>query len=140
MSLVSEIKNIKAAVKELRRFGLVVGAVFIALGFLFLFLGRGSYIVFLVIGTLLVFFGALAPTVLFWPYRLWMGLAIVMSWIMSRLILTILFYIIIVPIGFLARAAGKDFLNLKRSKVHFYSYWHKRGGETMPPERYEKQF
>ena len=135
---IEEIKNIKTGGRELRNFGLFVGAVFAALGFLFLFSGRENYDVLLVIGATLVFFGALAPLALYWPYRFWMGFAVVMGWFTSRLILTILFYAVVTPIGFFTRAIGKDFLLLNKPETR--SYWHKRDGVFYGKEGLEKQF
>ena len=42
-----------------------------------------------------------------------MTFAVILGWFMTRLILSILFYIIITPIGLIARIIGKDFLNTK---------------------------
>lgn len=134
----NELKNIKAGSRELRNFGLMVGAVFTAIGLALFFLGRGANIALFAIGLVILFFGAIIPRVLYLPYRAWMGFAIVMGWIMSRLILTILFFVVITLIGFIARAIGKDFLGLRR-RPDARSYWQKRESITSK-EQYEKQF
>src|SRR3989344_712142 len=131
-----EFKKIKSSPKDLRNFGLLVGAVFAALGILFFFLGRGADIVFLVIGAILLFFGTMAPRALYLPYRFWMGFAVIMGWFMSRLILTILFYLVITPLGLLARAVGKDFLGLRKTGGT-NSYCQKRDEKLK--EQYERQ-
>ena len=58
---------------------------------------------------------------------------------MSRLILFILFYIVITPIGFILRMAGKDFLNLRTDK-NSDSYWEKREIKVKEKIDYERQF
>ena len=58
---------------------------------------------------------------------------------MSRLILFILFYIVITPIGFFLRIAGKDFLNLRTDK-NSDSYWEKREKGVKEKIDYERQF
>ena len=43
-----------------------------------------------------------------------MTCAVIIGWIMTRLILSLLFYSIITGIAILTRIIGKDFLNLKK--------------------------
>lgn len=56
-------------------------------------------------------FGALA---LAWPaglgpvYRGWMGFAHVVGWVNTRLLLGLVFFLVITPIGLLMRLAGRD--------------------------------
>lgn len=57
-----------------------------------------------------------------WPnlYRpvavLWLGLSHLLGTVMSRLILTVLFYAVVTPIGMVRRACGADSLQLKKWK------------------------
>lgn len=134
----NEFKNIKSSERELRSFGLMVGAIFAALGFLFLLMGSENQNTLLLVGAALLFLGVLIPRALYWPYRIWMGFALIMGWIMSRVILTVLFFFVFTTIGLIARIVGKDFLGLKNNK-NASSYWQKREGETLK-EQYEKQF
>lgn len=138
MNLREEIKNIKSGRKELRNFGLLVGIIFAALGVLPYFFGSGVNVILLAVGLVLVFLGAVIPGLLYWPYRAWMALAVIIGFFMSRLILAILFYAIVTPVGFIARAVGKDFLELKKPDTN--SYWSKRSGGPSSPENYERQF
>jgi hypothetical protein len=48
-----------------------------------------------------------------------------MGFVMTRVILSILFYLIITPINFIAKIFRKDFLNLKIEKKK-KSYWNLR--------------
>lgn len=50
----------------------------------------------------------LAPRSLKPVYGLWMKFGLLMNWINTRLILGIVFYGMILPIGMLMRLAGKD--------------------------------
>ena len=68
-----------------------------------------------------------------------MMLAILLGWIMTRVILAILFYLAITPIGLIAKLARKDFLGLKIDKLH-ESYWVKRDKKNLKPIDYERQF
>ena len=105
-----EIKNINTDLNELKKFGKTVGAVFSAIG-LFLFLYHKMQFGFYIggLGILLVLLGFIFPRSLKNPYKIWMTLALVMGFFMSRLILTILFYFVVTPIGLLAKMFRKDF-------------------------------
>jgi membrane-bound ClpP family serine protease len=137
--ILEEIKNIKESKKDLRKFGLTVGIVLLAIAGLLLWKGKASYPVFGIIGGLLVIAGLLFPIILRPLNKVWMTLAILMGWVMTRVILTILFFIVLTPLKFLAKLFGKDFLDLKIDKARD-SYWEVREKKEIKPIDYEKQF
>lgn len=47
------------------------------------------------------------PKWLYYPYRVWMVIAIVLGWVNTRIILGLAFYGLILPIGLLLRMFGK---------------------------------
>ena len=55
-------------------------------------------------------------------YTFWMKLSFIIAWINTRLILIIIFYLIITPIGFAMRLFGVDLLDRKIDKNRL-SYW-----------------
>ncbi len=125
--------------RELREFGLVVliGTGLIGLVFQF---WRGQTTVALVIyavGGVLGLPGLTGRAIGLPGYWLWMGVACVMGNIMGRVLLTVIYYSLFLPMGIVRRALGNDSLNLKRRPVE--SYWcdvkHKDD-----PDRYERQF
>ena len=59
-----------------------------------------------------------------------------LGWIMTRVILIIIFYLIVTPIGLIARLFGKQFLDLSLNE-NVNSFWNKRA-ETV--NDMEKQF
>ncbi len=63
-----------------------------------------------------------------------------MGFIMSHLILFVLFYLVFVPLGVMGRLMGKEFLQLKMKKNGQASYWEMRNQTDEGPERYEKQY
>lgn len=138
MSLKKEIESIKSSRSDLRKFGLVVGSVFFGLGILFLFVGGGTASYLSGLGLILVILGALYPPALEILHRPWMILALLMGWIMSRLILTLIFFLVFTPIGFFAKLLGKDFLKLKSSKDR--SYWVDRKADHYEKKSTENQF
>ncbi|MAT59890.1 MAG: hypothetical protein CMF23_18095 [Ignavibacteriae bacterium] len=135
-----EIKNINTDLNELKKFGKTVGAVFSAIG-LFLFLYHKMQFGFYIggLGILLVLLGFIFPRSLKNPYKIWMTLALVMGFFMSRLILTILFYFVVTPIGLLAKMFRKDFLDRKFNKEKS-SYWNYRTKEEYQKVFTERQF
>ncbi len=134
-----EIKNIKEDKTTLRKFGLTVGTVLLLVGIVLYLTGKSSSVVFGGAGVLLILFGLILPNILKPLNKIWMTLAVILGWFMSRLILFILFYIVITPIGFFLRIAGKDFLNLRTDK-NSDSYWEKREKRVKEKIDYERQF
>ena len=137
--LKEEFKHIKETKKDLRKFGLTVGIVLAAIGTLLFYFEKSSAIYFTIIGGLLILLGILLPQLLKPLNKIWMGLAIVLGFIMTRLILTTLFYLVITPIGFLAKIFGKKFMLLKYDKSA-KTYWEKRSIIQKKQIDYERQF
>ena len=138
--MIEEIKNIKSSKQDLRKFGFTVGIVLGALGGLFWWRGREFYVYVLAAGGLLLFFGWVWPVVLKPIQKVWMTLAVVLGWFMTRVILSLLFYLVFVPIGGIARLFGKNFLDLKLNSST-ESYWIvKDTQQEKTKAAYEKQF
>ena len=139
MNIRDDIKQLKTSDRDLRKFGLMVGGVLVALGLLFLFRHKTRTPYFVWPGTALVVFGAIFPRALKWIYIAWMSVAFVLGFVMAHVILTALFYLVMTPIGLIARLAGKDFLSLKLNRAA-KSYWILRGSKTKSAADYERQF
>ena len=137
--LKEEFKHIKETKKDLRKFGLTVGIVLAAIGTLLFYFEKSSAIYFIIIGGLLILLGILLPQLLKPLNKIWMGLAIVLGFIMTRVILTTLFYLVITPIGLLAKIFGKKFMLLKYDKSA-KTYWEKRSIIQKKQIDYERQF
>jgi hypothetical protein len=121
-----EIKALEISKKSLRNFGLLVGGIFFLLGLWIYYRSQSPLgIVFIVIGALLLLFGLVSPNSLSQVYKIWMGLAFALGWIVSRALLIILFYIGITTIGFIAGLFGKKFLDIKYND-NKETYWVKR--------------
>lgn len=138
--ILQEIKQLKTGPRELRKFGLLVGGVLGALGLTVLARGRGYYPYLLAPGLALLALGAAWPRALKHVYVGWMSLAIVLGFVVSNVILTFFFFLVITPMGCLARLFGRDFL---RFELHrgAQSYWiarEQKPGRTKA--EYERQF
>ena len=99
-----------ATIKQIRQFGLLVGIVLVAVGSWQLY--RQIYpivrIVLWSIGAFLFSGGLLWPQVLKPLYVLWMLLAHVLSWVNTRIILGVIFYLIFTPIALVMRIVHRD--------------------------------
>ena len=135
--LKEEIDNIKSSNKELKQFGFVIGGILFAIGVYLLYKGKPAYPVLLSLGFLIIVLGLALPKILFPFQKAWMVLAVVLGFVMTRVILSILFYFVITPIGFLAKISGKRFLNLKfhDSKKSYWNIREKKDYEKIDTER-----
>jgi len=141
--LIEDIKKIKSEKSDLRKFGLSVGIVLGLLGVLFWWRGKDFYSYFLFVSLILISLGLIAPAALKPFQKTWMRVAVIMGWFMTRLILSVLFYAVITPIGLIAKVSGKEFLDKKFDKLankNITSYWIHRRETTFDKSRYEKQF
>jgi len=139
MSIRADLEKLKTGARDLRKFGLMVGGVFVAIGVLFLLRHKSNYPIFLGLGSTLIVFGAIRPRALKYIYVAWMALAFTLGFVMSNVILTVFFFLVVTPIGLLSRLFGKDFLARKLDKPGA-SYWIPREHETRTAENYERQF
>ena len=139
MNIREDIKQLKTGDRDLRKFGLMVGGVFLALALFFLWRHPNRTPYFAWPGGLLMLLGAVLPRALRWVYIAWMSLAFVLGFVMAHVILTLFFFLIITPIGLLARLFGQDFLSLKLDPSA-KSYWIPREKTGKSPAEYERQF
>jgi hypothetical protein len=99
----------KAGAKELRTFGLVLGALFVAFfGMLPLLHHHWSPLWPWILAAVLWLFALIWPAALSWLHRGWTRLGLALGWVNTRVILTILFAISVVPVGLLMRLFGRD--------------------------------
>lgn len=80
-----------------------------------------------------------APALLTIPNRLWMRFGLLLHSIISPVVLAIMFYGVVTPMGLLMRALGNDSLRLRRSGSA-QSYWIQRDPPGPKPDSMSKQF
>lgn len=137
--LLEEIKNIKSEKKDLKDFGLVMCAALAILGGALWYKEKDTYTIFLSIAAVFGVLGLVLPSLLRPLQKAWMVFAVIMGFIMTRLILSILFYFVFTAIGLGGRLFGKQFLNLKMDRSQT-SYWIKRKSQPFDKTHYERQF
>lgn len=135
MSWIKDVKDelnaLDISTKALRKFGLPVGGIFLLIG-IWIYYSSQNFVglIFIAVGSMLMIFGMFMPNSLANIYKLWMGLAFAIGWIVSRILLTVLFYLVITLIGSIARIAGKKFLDVK-FRDGKNSYWVVRGDSKV---------
>jgi Saxitoxin biosynthesis operon protein SxtJ len=130
----------KRSYRTERDFGLLVGGVLLALGGWWLYRGRYTALsgLLLAVGATLVLFGALLPKSLVVPNRLWMKLAEAMGFVMTRVILGVVFFLFVTPIGLVRRLFGGDPLGRRAARTE--SYWKPYTERRRDPKHYEKMY
>src|SRR5215213_7006104 len=123
-----------------REFGLIVGLVFSLLGLWWIYRGKflNTAYVLTVVGATLVLSGIVVPRILVTPRRAWMKLAEGMGYISSRIILMLIFFLVVTPIGLIKRAMGWDPLHRRSGPRD--SFWHPYPPRQQDPRHYEKMF
>lgn len=102
---------------------------------------RGRMTVVMVAGGIsvaLVLTGLLIPPAARLFHRGWMGLAAVLGYINSRILLFVMFYGLITPYGLVSRLVGRDTLNRRKGAKE--SYWVAREKTRQTKQGFERLF
>lgn len=126
--LLKEVHELDTTKIVLKKFGWTVGAVFGGIALLMMYknawaLGTLSKL-FMGLSVFLLVGGTLFPTYLKHIYRFWMGLSFVMGFFMSKIILGVLYFLLITPVGWFRRTFGKS--PILTSPDDSPSYWIKK--------------
>jgi len=136
--MLEEISSISTTKKDIKSFGITIGIILCLIAFFLFYKEIEYYYIFIYVALVLIGSGLIIPNVLKPIYYIWMVFANILGWIMTRLILSLLFYLIISPIGFFSKIFGKRFLRIKITDQK--SYWNRRDNEGVNELDYEKQF
>lgn len=123
--LLHEIKTVDTRPEAVRSFGFTVGTVLLTLGVvLWLYGGEVGVTEYILggFGGVLVLLGWGIPVVLTPLYRVWMALALVLGFVMNRVLLTVVFFGLVTPIGLLARVVRGDPLE-RVPEPEVETYW-----------------
>ena len=123
-----------------RSFGFVFAGVFTVLTLLKLWRGWTDW-GYLWLGLAIAFAlaAAAAPSVLAPLNRIWLKIGLALHKVMTPLIMGLLFFLVVTPIGLIMRATGKDLLRLKRTGAE-KSYWIDRTQPGPAPDMMKNQF
>ena len=99
----------RATRTELRNFGLIVGGIFGALAIWPAIIRGGSVRLWMVaLAAVLILPALVAPRVLAPAHRAWMALGNILGWVNTRLVLGLIFFGLITPMGLVLRLTGRD--------------------------------
>ena len=118
-----------------RSFGIIFFVVFLLIALYPLTYGGEIRIWFVLVSLIFLILGLLNSKFLNPLNKVWFQFGIILGKIISPLIMGIIFFIIVTPIGIIMRLSGKDLLNLKYSRDK--SYWIEKSG---PKSKMKKQF
>jgi hypothetical protein len=130
----------KRKTKDLRVFGLAMAVVLGGIGIWQALLGRPTAGI--VLGGIAVAFllaAVVRPRILLPLYVPWMKFGFGMGWVMTRVILTVFYFLVISPFALVRRVLGKDSLD-RDLDGSASTWWRERKGDPPPRERYERQF
>ncbi|MBN1408559.1 MAG: hypothetical protein JW956_12250 [Calditrichaceae bacterium] len=119
-----EFKQLDISKKKLKQFAYLVGSILLVISAWYFFrhgnrdwscITGGSSI-------LLILTGILQADWLKGLYKIWMGIAFVLGWFVSRILISIIFYLALTPISFLGRLFKKKWMDVDFS-TKSDSYW-----------------
>lgn len=133
------LKELDFSKENLKKFGRTMCLCLCAIGLVLFLKHKPAFKVWWFSGFLFLLSAQILPFVLKPIYKIWMGLAFCLGWINTRLILLFVFYLLVAPIGLLAKLFRKDLLDIKFNQ-DARSYWHKRGPGQESKDKYERIF
>jgi Saxitoxin biosynthesis operon protein SxtJ len=119
-----------------RRFGLVLVAVCIIIYAFGLWYGSG-HVIWLVAAAIFLLITSLMPRILQPLKNLWMKLGGLLHVVVSPVLLSLFYFLGVVPIGLIMQMFGKDPLRLKPDRT---TYWVERKPPGPEPETMAEQF
>ena len=118
-----------------RSFGIVFFVVFLLIALYPLTYNGEIRIWFVIISLIFLILGFVNSKILTPLNKLWFTFGIFLGKIISPIIMSIIFFLVVTPIGLIMRLIGKDVLNLRYNKNK--SYWIEKDG---PDSKMKNQF
>jgi len=115
------LKNKKINISSNRSFGLVFFAVFLIISTWPLLDNQDIRIWSLIVSLIFLILGILNSNILKPFNKIWFKFGMFLGNIVSPLVMGLVFFLVVVPTGFIMRLFGKDLLKLKKNKNN--TYW-----------------
>ena len=122
-----------------RAFGWVFVIVFLIIALWPLFFGGALRWWSLIVSGLVAVVTMAAPALLTIPNRLWLRFGLLLNRVVSPVVLAIMFYLVVTPMGLLMRVFARKTLHLRRDAAAG-SYWIKREPPGPKPDSMSNQF
>ena len=118
-----------------RSFGIVFFIVFLIISLYPLLHGENIRVWSLIISIIFLVLGLLNSKLLNPFNKIWFKFGLLLGKIISPIVMGIIFFLVVTPIGLIMRLLGKDLLNLKFNKKN--TYWIEKSG---PKSKMKNQF
>jgi len=133
-------KNITHADKKaLRNFGLIIAVPLAVIAVILFWKGNGAGYYWSGAAVVLALLGLLAPVILKPLYVIWMTFAFVLSIVMTYVLLTLFFFLVMTPVSLVMKLLGKDLLN-RKFPGNQTTYWVDAQVYDKTIERYSKPY
>jgi uncharacterized membrane protein HdeD (DUF308 family) len=124
---------------QARKTALTVAGVLLVIAAWNLYRGRMTVVlIFGVVGAALLVAGLLLPAAARVFHTAWMRFASALGYVNSRVLLTLMYYLVLTPYSFVMRLAGRDALRRRGGRSD--SYWIARKTTRQTREQFERLF
>lgn len=134
-----ELKHIASTPRDLCNFGLTMAVVLLTVAAVLWWKAKPYYLNFVYPALLFALLGVAAPTCLRPLQRIWMVLAVLIGFVMNRVILGVLFFGMFTPAALILKILQKDLLHERWDKMA-ESYWVKRTPAPYLPQSSERMY
>ena len=132
--------KLKAESHEIKKFGMGLTVLLCLIGGWQLYKGNiDVYVWFFGFAGLVLILSFFVPIILKPLYKVTHTVGNAIGWVSTRILLSIIFYIIFAPIGIILKLIRKDLLDERLDK-DAKSYWNKKDNGVFAKEQYERQF
>ena len=128
--------NIK---KEWRKFGIGLGIILAVIATVQFLMHKPFFYYLYVVAVAAVLIALTAPILLKPIFIVFSYLGFAIGWVMTRVILSALYFLFITPAGFFSRLFGKEYLDMD-FHTDSESYWKIRENPAIEKEEFERQF
>ena len=128
-------KNSKIKISSNKSFGIVFFTVFLIIAIWPLLNGYEIRYWSLIISIVFLILGILNSKILTPLNKIWFKIGILLGNVISPIVMSIIFFLVVTPTSFIMKILGKDLLNLKKNTKN--SYWIKKQNQN---NRMKKQF
>lgn len=134
-----ELHSLSPNRRQLRSFGITLGIALLVIAGVLYWRTAPGVIVVSSIGVSLLIAGLVAPAILRLLYKPWMALAVLLGFIMTRVLLTLIFVLLFIPTGLFMRLFGRDPLRRKLDPAA-KTYWIRKQYSPESRERLERYY
>lgn len=134
--------KIMDAPQELRKFGFTIASALLFFSVISIWKNHW-FVVFalwVIAGINFIIPAIFFPSTLRPVYLYWMKFALILGWVNSRIILTLLYYLIFTPVSIVQKIIRRDALECKFPNYTKDTYWHSRAEEQYNPKHFERQY